>query len=76
MDFDAQHLLRLLDESFGGTAWHGTNLRGSLRGLTAIEASWRPAPGRHNIWEMTKEIREYACHGGNLPRSGPETERA
>ncbi len=52
MAFDRNHLLRLLDESFGGTAWHGTNLRGSIRGVTAEQASWRPAPDRHNIWEI------------------------
>ncbi len=52
MAFDRNQLLRLLDESFGGRAWHGTNLRGSIRGVTAEQASWRPAPGRHNIWEM------------------------
>jgi uncharacterized damage-inducible protein DinB len=50
--FAAQHLLRLLDESFGRHAWHGTNLRGSVRGLTAEQAAWRPAPGRHNIREI------------------------
>ena len=52
MAFDRNQLLRLLDESFGGKAWHGTNLRGALRGVTAEQASWRPARGRHNIWEI------------------------
>ena len=46
-------LLQLLDEAFDHKSWHGTNLRGSLRRLTAEEAAWRPAPGRHNIWEET-----------------------
>ena len=46
-------LLALLDEAFDRKAWHGTNLRGSLRGVDARQASWRPAPGRHNIWELT-----------------------
>ena len=45
-------LLRNLDQAFDRKAWHGTNLRGSLRGLTARQAAWRPAPGRHNIWEI------------------------
>jgi len=42
-----------LDEAFVKQAWHGPNLRGSLRGLTSEQAAWRPAPGRHNIWELT-----------------------
>ena len=45
-------LLRIIDQSYDRIAWHGTNLRGSLRGLTLREAAWRPAPGRHNIWEV------------------------
>jgi hypothetical protein len=45
-------LLRLLDEAYERKAWHGPNLRGSLRGLTARQAAWRPGRGRHNIWEI------------------------
>ncbi len=46
-------LLTVLDQAFDKKSWHGTNLRGSLRGITHSEASWRPAPERHNIWELT-----------------------
>lgn len=46
-------LLRLVDESYEKKAWQGPNLRGSLRGVTARAAAWRPAPGRHNVWELT-----------------------
>ncbi len=45
-------LLRLLDEAYERRAWHGPNLRGSLRGLSAREAAWRPSPRRHNVWEL------------------------
>lgn len=45
-------LLALLDEAFDRRSWHGTNLRGSIRGLTPAIASRRPAPGRHNVWEV------------------------
>jgi hypothetical protein len=45
-------LLALLDEAFDRRSWHGPNLRGSLRGLSAAKAAWRPAPGRHNAWEV------------------------
>jgi uncharacterized damage-inducible protein DinB len=44
--------LSLLDEAFERKAWHGPNLRGALRGLSAESASWRPAAGRHNAWEL------------------------
>lgn len=52
MDRRITLLLNLLDQAYNKHAWHGTNLRGSLRGLTWEEASWRPGPGRHNIWEL------------------------
>ena len=45
-------LLAAIDEAYERKSWHGTNLRGSLRRVDAKEALWRPAPGRHNIWEL------------------------
>jgi hypothetical protein len=49
---EIEHLLQLLDEAYSRAAWHGPNLRGSIRGLTPREAAWRVKPGRHNIWEI------------------------
>lgn len=46
-------LLDAIDEAFERKSWHGPNLRGALRGITAQQAVWRPAPGRHSIWELT-----------------------
>lgn len=45
-------ILALLREGYSRKTWHGPNLRQSLKGLSAREAAWRPAPGRHNIWEL------------------------
>jgi uncharacterized damage-inducible protein DinB len=45
-------LLTMLDEAYEKQAWHGPNLRGSIRGLTARAAAWRPGPRRHSIWEI------------------------
>jgi hypothetical protein len=45
-------LLAGLDQAYDRKSWHGTNLRGSLRGLAMKTAAWRPAPQRHNIWEI------------------------
>lgn len=50
---DQAIILALLDEAFSKKTWHGPNLRQSLKALTAEQAAWRPAPGRHNIWEET-----------------------
>ena len=46
-------LLEVLDQAFNRRGWHGTTLRGSLRGVTPSMALWRPGPKRHNIWELT-----------------------
>jgi hypothetical protein len=49
---DSRWVLEIIDRAYDRRSWHGTNLRGSIRGLTAAEAAWRPARGRHNVWEI------------------------
>ncbi|MEW6509321.1 MAG: DinB family protein [Bacteroidota bacterium] len=56
MDAEVRLLLDLVDEAYDKKAWHGTNFRGSIRGLTAREAAWRPGRGRHNIWEIVVHV--------------------
>jgi len=73
-----RELLALIDEGFNRKSWHGPTLLGSLRGLSEAEAAWRPAPGRHHIWELTvhAEYWKYAVRrrlaslspGGPVPR--------
>ena len=45
-------LLALLDEAYDRRAWHGTNLRGAIRRVEPHQVTWRPGPGRHNVWEL------------------------
>jgi uncharacterized damage-inducible protein DinB len=45
-------LLVALDQAYDHKSWHGTNLRGALRGLTAEEAALRTASGRPSIHEL------------------------
>ncbi len=45
-------MLEILEQAYERKAWHGANLRQSLRGVPAKIAARRPAPGRHNIWEI------------------------
>ena len=49
---ELQFLVDLVDEAYDHRSWHGTTLCGSLRGLRQAQVEWRPAPGRHNIWEI------------------------
>lgn len=52
MPADLNQLLAIIDAAYDRKSWHGTNLRGSIRGLSARQAAWRPSPKRHNIWEL------------------------
>jgi uncharacterized damage-inducible protein DinB len=45
-------LLDALDRGFDRRGWHGTTLRGSLRGITPRQALWRAGPGRPTIWQL------------------------
>jgi uncharacterized damage-inducible protein DinB len=45
-------LLTIIDQAFDHKSWHGTNLRGSIKGMKAEDAARRPSPERHNIWEI------------------------
>jgi hypothetical protein len=72
-------LLAIIDEAYEKQAWHGPNLRGSIRGITEREASWRPNAHRHNIWEIVLHAAywKYAVRRrllsdkrGSFPRKG------
>ncbi len=49
---DLAILLDSLDRAYDTRSWHGPGLRGLIRGLTPRQALWRPAAGRHSIWEL------------------------
>src|SRR5437867_13379474 len=50
---ELRSLIDLIDEAFDKRAWHGPTLRRAIAGVTPAQATWRPAPGRHNILELT-----------------------
>jgi DinB superfamily len=45
-------LLVMIDQAYDKKAWHGPNLKGSIRGLTAAQGAWRPKAGRRSIAEI------------------------
>jgi len=72
-------VLRLLDEAYDHRSWHGPNLRGSLRGVSAKQAAERPAKGRHSIrdlalhaayWKYIVRRQLLGEKRGSFPRSG------
>ncbi|MDX1670873.1 MAG: DinB family protein [Balneolaceae bacterium] len=49
--------MELLDPAAGFKPWHGgPSLSGCLRGVDVQQAAWKPAPGRHSIWELALHI--------------------
>jgi hypothetical protein len=45
-------LLTMIDQAFDHKSWRGTNLRGSIKGVTAEQAACRHSTDRHNILEI------------------------
>ena len=59
-----------LHRAFSGEAWHGDALLEILDGVTAAQASARPIPHPHSIWELVLHIA--AWDGAVLRRMGGE----
>ncbi len=45
-------LIHLIDQAYSKGAWHGPNLKGSIRGIDAGTVVKRPGSKRHNIFEL------------------------
>ena len=61
MDQPIRLLLEVFDQAYTAPAWHGTPLKGSLRGVSAREALWRPGPKRHCIWDLVLHTAYWKC---------------
>lgn len=66
---DNRDLAAWWDEAFNETVWWAA-WRRALEDLTAEEAAWHPAPGRHSIWQIVnhmihwREYFDYRVRGG------------
>lgn len=54
-------LLEVFDQAYAAPSWHGTPLKGTIRGVSAREALWRPGPRRHCIWELVLHTAYWKC---------------
>ena len=61
MDEPVRLLLEVVDQAYRAPAWHGTPLRGSVRGVSARAALWRPGPNRHCIWDLVLHTAYWKC---------------
>jgi hypothetical protein len=61
MDARIRFLIAMFDQAFQSPSWHGTPLRGALRGVEVATALWRPGRSRHNIWELVLHTAYWKC---------------
>jgi hypothetical protein len=61
VDQPVRLLLEVFDQAYAAPAWHGTPLKGSLRGVSARAALWRPGPKRHCIWDLVLHTAYWKC---------------
>ena len=54
-------LLEVFDQAYRAPSWHGTPLKGTLRGLSARQALWRPGAKRHCIWDLVLHTAYWKC---------------
>lgn len=61
MDKAIRLLLDVFDQAYTAPSWHGTPLKGTIRGVTAHDALWRPGPQRHCIWDLVLHTGYWKC---------------
>jgi len=76
---DGIELAEWWDEAFEKSVWWAA-WREALEGLSAEQAAWRPAPGRHSIWQLLAHMtfwHEYFVHRtlGGAPHTKEELDR-
>jgi uncharacterized damage-inducible protein DinB len=67
---EIQRIDEQLRRAFEGQAWHGPSLRELLADVTAEQATARPVPGAHSMWEIVRHMA--AWHEGVRRRLGGE----
>lgn len=56
MNGEVELILLALDQAYDRKSWHGANVKGALRGLTAEAAARRLGPGRPSIHELVVHL--------------------
>ncbi len=61
MDERIRLLLEVFDQAYTAPSWHGTPLKGTIRGVSPRAALWRPGPRRHCIWDLVLHTAYWKC---------------
>src|SRR5215471_8572942 len=74
----AQRLAKHIQRTVKGPMWHGAALGALLEGVTDAQASARPIPGAHTIWEIVLHVTAWSdiararVHGDRLGDPSPD----
>jgi uncharacterized damage-inducible protein DinB len=53
---EVERIVDQLDREHSGDPWHGSSLKEILRGVAHTQASAKPLPGAHSIWEVVLHV--------------------
>ncbi len=70
MGAQVERILQLWDETFEKESWH-VPLIAAVRGISAAQAAWRPAPERHSIWQIVEHLIFWKEHMLSRLRGAP-----
>jgi hypothetical protein len=70
MNQETKRIADQLRRALGGDAWHGPSLKELLDGVSAEQASLRPLPTGHTIWEIALHIEVYLAAGARVAAGG------
>ena len=59
---ETKRISKLFEDLYDGTPWIDTNIAGTLRGLTAKQASKKVLPEWHSVWEITEHLIKWRMH--------------
>ncbi|MEX2182390.1 MAG: DinB family protein [Gemmatimonadaceae bacterium] len=67
---EAERSAAALDRVHDGDPWHGPSRAAVLKGVTAAEAAFRPAPDAHSIWAIVLHMRSWTREVTRRARGG------
>ncbi len=71
---EVERIADQIARGYDGDAWYGTSLRETLRGLGPEEASARPVPGAHTVWEIVLHVTAWIRETTRRLRTGEARE--
>jgi uncharacterized damage-inducible protein DinB len=59
MQSETHRIIDLLQRTYAGNAWHGSNIQTILADVSAKQASLKPITTAHSIWELVLHLTQW-----------------